>query len=277
MKPLACRYSIVQFVPYTETGEFVNIGVVLTCPQTGYFNFLLQDKKSKRVTNFFDALDRGFYLRTVKSVEEELSRLRATAYQLPSSNQPEALRTMFSALVQPREAIVRFSPARVLLTGDPAQTLRDKFDHYVDHSFATPEYVEQTMNMRLRDLLHGLDLPAPFKPARVGNEIVNARFDFVQTIDSTPLKIIKALNLSQADANDIAAHGDVWKGKIDRLIKLKQLPRDVLINVTLAPIEKSAHHELGQEIIHDLQRHHVTVVPGVDSGAMRQIKEFAQR
>ena len=106
---------------------------------------------------------------------------------------------------------------------------------------------------------------------------MNARFDFVQTIDSTPLKIIKALNLSQADANDIAAHGDIWKGKIARLTKLKQLPRDVLINVTLAPTEKSAHYELGQEIIHDLQRHHVTVVPGADSSAMRQIKEFAQR
>lgn len=275
MKPLACRFSIVQFVPYTETGEFANIGVVLTCPQTGYFNFLLQDKKWKRVTNFFDRLDRGFYLSAIRAVEEELSRLRATAYQLPVADKAEALRAMFTALVQPREAIVRFSPAKVLITSDAAETLREKFDHYVDHSFVTPEYVEQTMNIRLRDLLHGLDLPAPFKPARLGNDVVHAKFDFVQTLDSQHLKVIKALNLSQAEANDIAAHGDVWMGKISRLGRQHLLPKDVLINVSLAPSDKLAHHSLGQEIVHELQKMNVTVVPGADTVAMRQIREFA--
>lgn len=277
MKPLACRFSIVQFVPYTETGEFANIGVVLTCPQTGYFNFLLQNKKSKRVTDFFDSLGRGFYLSAVRAVEEELSRLRATAYQLPAGDRAEALRGMFTALVQPREAIVKFSPSKVLITSDAAEALREKFDHYVDHSFATPEYVEHTMNGRLRDLLHGLDLPAPFKPARLGNDVVHAKFDFVQTLDSHHLKVIKALNLSQSEANDIAAHGDVWMGKISRLGRQQLLPKDVLINVSLAPADRPAHHSLGQEIVHELQRMHVTVVPGTDTIAMREIREFALR
>ena len=277
MKPLACRYSIVQLVPYTETGEFANIGVVLTCPQTGYFDFLLQNRRSKRVTQFFDALDRRFYLRAVKTIEEELFRLKNATHRIHDSSKADALRTMFTGLVQPREAIVRFSTARVLLTSDPARALEEKFDHYVDHSFATPEYVEHTMNERLRDMLRGLSLPAQFKPARIGNEDVNAKFDFVQTIDDKHLKIIKALNLSQTDANDIAAHGDIWKGKIARLARLKQLPNDVLINVTLSPASKPAHYELGQEIMQELQKHQVTVVPGMDAVAMRQIKEFAQR
>lgn len=276
MKPLACRFSIVQFTPYTETGEFANIGVVLVCPQTGYFDFLLQNRKSKRVTDFFDALDRGFYMSAVRTVEEQLVHLRAAAYRLPTTSRVEALRTMFTTLVHPREAIVRFSEIKVLLTDDPAQALRDKFDHYVDHSFATPEYVEHTMNARLRNLLQGLSLPAPFKPARVGNEVVNARFDFVQTVDDKNLKIIKALNLSQADANDIAAHGDVWRGKLERLSKMKQLPADTLINVQLAPNDKPSHHELGREIIHTLAQH-MTVVEGSSQSALRQIQSFAER
>lgn len=274
MKPLACRYSIIQLVPYTETGEFANIGVVLTCPQTGYFHFLLQNKKWKRVTQFFDALDRGFYVRAVKTIEEELLRLKTVAYQTHGTDKAETLRAMFTALVQPREAIVRFSPGRVLLTDNPAQTLQEKFDHYVDHSFATPEYVEHTMNARLRDLLRGLDLPAQFKPARVGNADVNARFDFVQTIDDQHLKIIKTLNLSHADANDIAAHGDVWRGKFERLLRLKQLPEDILVNVTLAPADKPAHRDLGQEIVEALARN-MTVVEGCDQAATLRIAEFA--
>ena len=275
MKPLACRFSIIQFVPYTETGEFANIGVVLTCPQTGYFGFLLQNKKSKRITDFFDALDRNFYLSAVRSVEEQLTRMRATAYQVSTPSKADVLRSMFTSLVQPREAIIRFSEAKVLLTNDPSQTLQEKFDHYVDHTFATPEYVEHTMNARLRDFLQGLDLAVPFKPARVGNEAVNAKFDFVQTVDQKHLKIIKALNLSQADANDIAAHGDVWRGKFDRLSRMRQLPEDVLINVTLAPADKPVHHELGQEIVSELAKR-MTVVEGASLHALRQIQMFAE-
>ena len=276
MKPLACRFSIIQFVPYTETGEFANIGIVLTCPQTGYFNFLLQNRKSKRVTDFFDALDRGFYLSAVRTVEEQLMRMRATAYQITSADKAEVLRTMFTSLVHPREAIIRFSETKVLLTKDPEQALKEKFDHYVGHSFATPEYVEHTMNARLRNFLQGLDLPAPFKPARVGNDAVNAKFDFVQTIDSKHLKIIKALNLSQADANDIAAHGDVWRGKFERLGRMNQLPDDILINVTLAPSNKPAHHDIGQEIVYELAKK-MTVVEGSGQTAMRKIQNFAER
>ena len=42
MNKFAYRYAIVQFQPYSETGEFANVGVVLVCPETGFFDFKLQ-------------------------------------------------------------------------------------------------------------------------------------------------------------------------------------------------------------------------------------------
>ena len=276
MKPLACRYSIIQFVPYVETGEFANIGIVLTCPQTGYFNFLLQDKKSKRVTDFFEAIDRNYYRKALKAVEEELMRMRAFAYQMDLEAKPEAIRGLLNALAQPREAIVRFSAIRVLLTKDPMQELKEKFDHYVDHSFATAEYVENTMNSQLRGLLAGLQLIAPFKPARIGNETVNAKFDFVQTIDSKHHKVIKALNLSQKDTNDIAAHGDVWIGKICRLKRFQELPREVLINVAIPDASDVARYAVSQEIIHELKSQDILVVQGYGQKAQETIRVFAE-
>lgn len=276
MKPLACRYSIIQFVPFVETGEFANIGIVLTCPQTGYFNFLLQDKKSKRVTDFFEAVDRSYYLKAVKAVEEELMRMRVVAHQLAPEVKPDAIRGMLNALTQPREAIVRFSAVRVLLTQDPVRELKEKFDHYIDHSFATVEYVENTMNAQLKGLLAGLQLLAPFKPARIGNETVNAKFDFVQTVDSKHKKVIKALNLSHKETNDIAAHGDVWLGKITRLKRSQELPREVLINVAIPKPSNVAHYALSQEIIHELDSHDILVVQGYGPDAQRKIRMFAE-
>lgn len=276
MKPLACRYSIVQLVPYAETGEFANIGVVLTCPQTGFFGYLLQNRRSKRVTDFFGALDRGFYKSAVRAVEEELSRIRTSAHLMPLESKPGALRGVMDSLVRPREAMIRFSQSRVLLTADPAAELKSKFEHYVDHSFATPEYVEHVMNARLRDILHDLQLNAPFRPARIGTEVVSAKFEFVQTVDGDHKKVIKALNLSQNDVNDIAAHGDVWKGKLTRLLRQQALPRETLVNVTLPNDSKPAHKEVSMEIVAELSRQDIIVVPGIGAKSMQQIREFAR-
>lgn len=275
MKPLACQYSLVQFVPHFETGEFANVGVVLACPQTGYFHFLLQDKKWKRVTGFFSAVDRTYYIRAVKTIELELSRVQAQLHLAPPQARAEAIRAQLARLTSPREAIIRFDRTRVLLTEDPEAELHKKYEHFVEHSFVTPEYVEQTMNARLRGLLTNLALEVPFRDARIGDDTLNARFDFVQTLDGQHRKIIKALNLSQNDANDIAAHGDIWAGKIERLRKRNELPQDVLFNVAL-PEPDSARFAISRDIVHKLEGLNVTVVPDNDDFAARRIERFAQ-
>ena len=43
MKPLACRYAIVQFMPYAETGEFANVGVVLCLSADGLLRLQAAD------------------------------------------------------------------------------------------------------------------------------------------------------------------------------------------------------------------------------------------
>ena len=56
-----CNYSILRFLPYPETGEFVNIGVVLLA-SNGEFHYQL-DRTRQRVTRFFKTLDHKIYLR----------------------------------------------------------------------------------------------------------------------------------------------------------------------------------------------------------------------
>lgn len=275
MKPLGCLYTIVRFVPHFETSEFANVGIVLACPQTGYFNYLLQDRRSKRVTDFFTAVDRAFYLRAIKAVEEELRRLRAMIYNTQPGARAEALRALMMRLAQPRETILQFDRARVVLTPDPEQELQKKYEHFVEHSFATPEYVEHTMNFHLRSLLSELRLEVPFKPAKIGDETLNARFDFVQSLDGRHHKVIKALNLKHDDANEIAAHGDVWIGKLGRLKRIQELPNEVLINVAL-PESDNPRYSVGAEIASELTQLGVVVVPGGDATATATIRRFAE-
>ena len=45
MKRLFAHYTLVRLLPQADAGEFANIGVVLACPETGYFGFRLMKRK----------------------------------------------------------------------------------------------------------------------------------------------------------------------------------------------------------------------------------------
>ena len=54
---IPCRYAILRFLPYVETGEFANVGVVLMSTAGRYFGFRLLGRRVARVTHFFDLHD----------------------------------------------------------------------------------------------------------------------------------------------------------------------------------------------------------------------------
>lgn len=273
MKKFACRYAIVQFLPYSETGEFANAGVVLACPETGFFDFKLQIRKHGRVTAFFDELAPDVYRTALKMMTGELVRVQDIAKAMPdTSGRADQIRNLFTALTHPREAIVRFGQARPILTDDPAAELVRLFDHYVDRSFATPEYVELTITKRLQALLNGLTLPAPFKAERIGDDQIHANFPLVQRRDDQVSKIIKPFNLAQSEANSIFDHGDVWLQKIRRMRKRDLLPQDVLFAVAAPPEVDTKRFDAYREICAELQHEHVLVV---EQSAEARIAEFA--
>ncbi|MBV5292500.1 MAG: DUF3037 domain-containing protein [Curvibacter lanceolatus] len=273
MKPVACRYAVVQFMPYSETGEFANVGVVLICPSTKYFGFQLQARRHKRITDFFDELPKEVYQRAVQAIETELQRIaEMVAEAPPGAGQIDYLRQVFESLVHPREALVRFGPARMVMTLDPAAELLKQFEHYVDRSFASAEYIEQVMEKRIRALLSALDLPQPFRPARVGNDEVHVRFPLVQQRGEQISKIIKPFNLNQKEPMGIYDHGGNWLQRIQRLRRHRLLPQEVLFAVAAPPPDDLKRYAAFAEIRREFQAEEVILV---DELAEKQIAEFA--
>ncbi len=273
MKKLACRYAVVQFVPYSETGEFVNAGVVLVCPQTGYFDFRLQTRKYARVTAFFDELAPKVYLTAIKVIQGEMERVRDLLARNGTTGTDELARAAFTSLVHPREAIIRFSPARVLLAEEPEKELKRRFDHYVDRAFATPEYVETAMVRRLSTLLKGLDLQAPFRAEKIGDDVVHAKFPLVQRRGVQFRKVIKPFNLNQPEPNGIFDHGDAWVQKLRRLRDRNLLPAEVLFAVAGPRTSDAKRYAAFREICTELERLDVLTV---EEGAKNRIIEFAE-
>lgn len=141
MTLVACRYAVVQFAPYRETGEFANAGVVLLCPTTGYFGYRLQTQRTQRIADFFDELPPEVYVRAIRAIGAELESVsQEIASTPPSAGRSDVLRHIFDRLTHPREAMVRFGTPRAVMTANPAAELAQQFSHCVERSFIAPEY-----------------------------------------------------------------------------------------------------------------------------------------
>src|SRR5665647_1135763 len=108
---LACNYAIIRFLPYPETEEFVNVGVVLACPSAHYFDFRMESQRS-RVTGFFPELDKSIFLQGRNHFRLEMTRVRRFMDRASNENimsfAAQEFNRAFLDVVKPRESIFRF-------------------------------------------------------------------------------------------------------------------------------------------------------------------------
>lgn len=272
MTKLACRYAIIRFMPYRETEEFANVGIVLTCPEIGYFGYKLQTRRYAHITNFFEELDSDTYSSAIKLFSGELTRIKEQVTSIRSENS-DILRKVFDSLFQPRESIISFSEGRPRLSEKPDDTLNQLFDFYVKRSFATPEYKENVVLRRVKQLLNSLKLEKPFQPLNIGDDIASAKFPLVQQAgDGQLVKAIKPFFLNQEEPGKIINHGGAWVDKIKRLRNRGLLPSSVLFAVDGPPQTAGNRYLAFQEICSDLKALEVAVIPTNDE---KKIIEFA--
>lgn len=270
MNKIAGRYAILKFMPYPETGEFANVGVVLACPTQNYFGYQLETRKYGRLTHFFRDLDAKVFTRSIAAFEAELERVRNVLAHIGGE---VAVRQAFKALIHPRDAVLQFGEERTILIERPAATLKELFGRYVEHDFVTHEYREKQLEKRVQRLIGGLDLLNPFKEAKLGDDDFVVRFPLVQLVNDAPAKIIKPFFLGQDDPNTIYNHGDAWHAKLKRLRKRNQLPEKVLFAVEGPAHEasKKLHEKAFNEACENLKEF-VQIVPQAQED---QIIQFA--
>lgn len=224
------RYSIIRFLPYAETEEFANVGIVMHAPTARYFDFQLSNKW-RRLGGFFDKLDRRVFAQGVTAFAEELARTRDMAGQASAQG-------VFDDLVRPREALFRFSAVRAVMTESPQAKLSELFDHYVEHDFATPEYQEKLIEKTVRGVLRREGLSDRFHSAKLGVDGLQFKVPFAELdADGRALRVIKPMHLAYEDPLRILDHGSQWLGRLRHLERVKAMPRSMLLAVTQPPVD----------------------------------------
>lgn len=247
----ACNYAVLQFLPYPESEEFVNLGVVVHCSISGLLYFRIESKKHRRVTGFFPELDIVSFKGGRVSVANELDRLETLCRR---TRNPEFGKAIFSELVRRRETIFRFGKIRTILTADPEGVADQLFDRYVNRHFAQQrEYQENVMARRYFDALQ-----KHYPDERFRRDVIvgNASEYHVKipicsdqrTLDTVPRKAIKPLDLDKTDPTAVIDHGDVWIQRVRRLKSINCMPEKFVFAVRYPKDDKcmDAAHKISQ-------------------------------
>ena len=255
------NYNVVRFLPYPETGEFVNIGVVLFCPQLGFFDFRLETGRTKRVTGFFPELERSLLrsaLVAFRAEAEHFKKLFCENRTRVFGFEAKVGMEYYASFTRPREGLIRFSNVRTELISDdatPEATLGKLFADVVERQFAQErEYREYVMKKRLASDLCRANLAAYYKPGTVGNEEYHVGFPFVYRREERAVKVLKPLNLNKPDSTGIYDHGDEWVLRLTRLDKLGLAPDQVLITVDHPDLTDDRRTKAAAEVCQQLQK-----------------------
>lgn len=275
---IACHYAIVRFMPFIETGEFANAGVVLFAPKARYFGFRLLGNRYARVTAFFDQLDGQVFRVAIRQFRDELQRIDGLMKGLGTDRRFRSLDrdgafALWQEVIKPRETMLRFSEPRVVLAETPKQQLAALYAYYVERNFVSREYQEKAMDRAVRGWLREARLGERFVPGRVGNDEYHANFPFIAFDDGQPTRVIKPLNLRHPDTARIIDHGGQWVVRLNALRKRDLMPREVLFTVEGAH-DRSPQGRACEEVIGDLEAAGAVVTPWADRKALI---EFAGR
>jgi len=128
-----CMYAVVRFMPFAETREFANVGIVVIAPKLGLYDFKLAPKTFNRVTKFFDDLDGVVYKHAIEGFEEELNRIRN--YLVHNHIQGKSLVDYFKEITRTRESVLHFGEVGTMLTDNINVAVDKLFERLIGRNF----------------------------------------------------------------------------------------------------------------------------------------------
>lgn len=267
---IACQYAIVRFLPFLETGEFANVGVILFAPKTRFLGYKLAPKAFPRVTRFFNELDAAVYRKAIRGFDTELEEVQKLAIGQTSDD----LILFAKEVTRLRESLLRFSELRTVLTDNPQEELEALYARYVGRDFINQEYRENVMTRTIKKQLADCNLEKLYVKYTFKKDLRKVTLPLV---NSNPeiTRVMKPLAFDQKDPSKLIEHAELWRNKLDWLLQ-----RGVLKNENiLLPIEKpedttsSELQEAYNIVAEDLKALHIEMI---DFDNTARIMEFAR-
>lgn len=263
-----CKYALVQFMPFVETGEFANVGIIICAPKTGYWNFKLAPTQFGRVTTFFKEMDKKVYQTAIKSFTDEMFLTQEYAQVFRNE---ESVR-FFTEITRPREALLRFSPVRTMISDNPEKELNALYDRFIHRDFVNEKYREDQMVSVLRKRLKAEVLDVKYAERKLKTGFREFTVPFVGDVNNE-LRLIKPLAFEQKRATDLYEHGEKWRNRLLGMVNEGSVkPENVLFPIEKERDLKGERKQAYEQVIHEFKENGIEVINFRDE---EKIIEFA--
>lgn len=207
-------YSFVRYRPYFETGEFVNVGLLMCEPERKKLTYRLVSKNNKRVTNFF--YRSKLFENVRETINEELQYIVNQSFDLT----PQEMARFFHHYVDVKEGIVQYSNAAVGIVDDPQAYFNNLYTKFIHLGGVKSENQEMTMVKHFREIFKAENdaILLNYKQHTVKGEL--AKFTLPLALknkhEKEIIKAVKPLAFDQIESPSMIEHCDNWVSKINR-------------------------------------------------------------
>lgn len=223
-------------MPFAETQEFANVGVVMIAPKLGGFKFKLAKNRFSRVSNFFDDLDGVIYKNAINGFSRELERIER--FFIENKLFGKDLVDHFAELTRHRESVMNFGNVSTIVTTDYDHCLEQLFERLVERNFSSaPEYREQLMARLLKNSLN-TKLPVKYNERKIKAGGYEFTLPLVAEFGNVK-RIIKPLSFEKKTANQAYEHAHNWISRAERLIKSKVIEPECALFALDKPFTRS--------------------------------------
>lgn len=264
------NYTVVRFVPEKTLGEFVNIGIILKCNETGFLGARVH-QWSQRVSHFFKYVDRQHYIYAKNSLESEIERVRKSMDK-DRNNLPllrEDVNNIFSSIVKPIDSAIQFSPVYGGITSDLDAELDYLFKKYVLAHIQGPDprkkVTREQIEREIKTTLKNEKLASKFKPRELKCKVFSQKFPYVYKNGGAP-EIIHPLSFDYEDEMTLNDTAYKWRGRLEDLRKDKEFR---ITMVVAPPSSRKFRNQYNHAM--DLLKGYAEIVPH------RELPEFGRR
>ncbi|MBK1882667.1 DUF3037 domain-containing protein [Luteolibacter pohnpeiensis] len=136
-------FCFLRYVHEPLSGEFVNVGVLVWCPDKRYLEFRVS-RKYRRMSHFFTGFSPDDYRFVTKKVEHRFKKLakeiaRSESDDLPFPESPESAKDLALSIVPHDDAALQWSSSGGGLTTDPNAELEKLFHEAVLRHYIAQE------------------------------------------------------------------------------------------------------------------------------------------
>lgn len=261
MSTLKWYYALIQYCPDPSRLEAVNIGVLISCPQTGVLKARIADSTVR--------------IRKMFGPKQDLDLIRSAQQAIQSRLQHETFDSLenLQRFIEKRANAIQISPLRPLRISHVDADLNDLFHRLVvsKEHVQRPRISTQLTNTLQHAGVEGLvrhvvtvEIPHLPKPIRVPYGYQNGRFNLIEPVQFTS-DLLGNAGKRAVEGQLIYQNPDLILGNL-RLVVVAKFPPDVdisarqLVNKILDEHQVKMHtFENIEPLIHDIResaRHH---------------------